>query len=60
MIMENGHEAHWVRDGDEFLVVCPEWCNLGESRRQATQDGAEKRIQLHRLASAPLVPVASP
>jgi hypothetical protein len=39
-----------------YLVTCPHGCNLGDSARQATREGAEQRVALHQLATRPLTP----
>jgi hypothetical protein len=39
---------------DGFKVTCPEGCNLGTSAWQDTQQDAERRAELHSVATAPL------
>lgn len=43
-------------DGGGYRVTCPAGCNLGDSARQPDQAGAERRIAMHKLATAPLTP----
>ena len=37
---------------DGYLVTCPHGCNLGTTARQATREGAERRVELHQIATA--------
>jgi hypothetical protein len=43
-------------DDGGFLLTCPHGCNLGTSARQPDQASAERRAELHYLATAPLTP----
>lgn len=47
-------------DGGGLLVTCPEGCKLGTSAHQPDQLSAERRAELHRLATAPLTPDGIP
>jgi hypothetical protein len=38
--------------GGWFLVTCPHGCNLGTTRQRADRESAERRVELHRLATA--------
>jgi hypothetical protein len=50
------HVAIITPEDGGFLVTCPEGCALGTSEHQPDRLGAERRIELHRLATAPLGP----
>jgi PST family polysaccharide transporter len=50
------HTATITPEDGGFLVTCPDGCNLGTSAHQPDQRAAEGRAELHRLATAPLIP----
>jgi O-antigen/teichoic acid export membrane protein len=50
------HTATFAPKDGGFLVTCPDGCNLGTSAHQPDQRAAEGRAELHRLATAPLIP----
>jgi hypothetical protein len=51
MAPASGHVAVISPEGGEFLVTCPYGCELGGSAHQLSQDGAERRARLHRIAT---------
>ena len=51
--MSAAHVATITREGGVWLVACPHGCNLGTSAR-ADSEAAARRVELHKLATAPL------
>jgi hypothetical protein len=42
-----------IQGGAEgYLVTCPQGCNLGTTARQATREGAQRMVELHKLATS--------
>jgi hypothetical protein len=38
-------------DGGGYLVTCSDGCRLGTSARQPDEEGAQRRVELHRMAT---------
>lgn len=50
--MSTAHIATITPAGGGYLVACPAGCDLGISAHQSDRDGAERRVALHRMATA--------
>jgi hypothetical protein len=54
-VKNRAHEATVTPDGEGgYEVSCPHGCRLGSSAFQPTQKQADRRAELHRIATTPL------
>ncbi len=47
------HVAAYIPAGTGYLVHCPAGCNLGTSAYQPDESGAQRRVELHKISTAP-------
>jgi hypothetical protein len=45
------HQATWTAENGEYVVTCPQGCNLGTSAHAGSEQEANRRVELHRIAT---------